>query len=437
MFLTFTASVLLIQASSLPGSDETRPTHRFNLQDCIDYAIKNHTGLLNQRLNQAIYHKYLYEALGQYLPQVSAGATYQYNIKQQVAVFAGNTITIGTKQQFQGHIDVDQAIFSPSYIGSIGSGKLQLKIQDQNTQLTEIDLVVGVKKAYYGVLVAREQMTLFDANIKRSRKEMSDTRYKYENGLAQQVDIDRIQVLVNNAITQKKNAERSLQTQMQSLKYFMGMPVNDSLQVTGAISEGLLSPDIAAPDSQFYKKRIEYLQAEVQLRLSKTQKRNVTLSFFPTLSAFATYQAPFYGDTFESMFDIAYHPTIYAGLQVSLPIFSGLSRIFQRQAAELNIKISRNNLFDLKNNILLEFNRNYRLVKNDNDNLKTQKANIRLAQKSYENLKYQYDNGLQPIINVLDAETTLLEAQNNYINALYQLLIDQVDLEKSLGRIEY
>ncbi|MEJ2637346.1 MAG: TolC family protein, partial [Calditrichia bacterium] len=105
---------------------------------------------------------------------------------------------------------------------------------------------------------------------------------------------------------------------------------------------------------------------------------------------------------------------MYAGLQVSLPIFSGLSRIFQRQAAELNIKISRNNLFDLKNNILLEFNRNYRLVKNDNDNLKTQKANIRLAQKSYENLKYQYDNGLQPIINVLDAETTLLEAQNNY-----------------------
>ncbi|MEJ2637345.1 MAG: TolC family protein [Calditrichia bacterium] len=249
MFLTFTASVLLIQASSLPGSDETRPTHRFNLQDCIDYAIKNHTGLLNQRLNQAIYHKYLYEALGQYLPQVSAGATYQYNIKQQVAVFAGNTITIGTKQQFQGHIDVDQAIFSPSYIGSIGSGKLQLKIQDQNTQLTEIDLVVGVKKAYYGVLVAREQMTLFDANIKRSRKEMSDTRYKYENGLAQQVDIDRIQVLVNNAITQKNNAEISLQTHMQSLKYFMVMTVNDSLQVyvedlPGAILRRYLRIDV-------------------------------------------------------------------------------------------------------------------------------------------------------------------------------------------------
>jgi outer membrane protein len=280
-------------------------------------------------------------------------------------------------------------------------------------------------------------MGLLTANISRSQKELTDTQYQYQNGLAQKVDVDRIQVLVNNAVTQKGNAERNLQNQMQSLKFYMGMPVNDSLDITGSISEKLLNLVTSVPDSEFYKKRVEYLLAQRELELSQLQRRNVTRSYLPTLSAFGTYEAPFYGNTFEGMFDIAYHPTIYAGLKLSLPIFTGFSRIYQRQIADLNIKISQNNLDNLKNSILLGYNSNYRLVRNDTDNLMTQKQNIKLAQMNYENLKYQYDNGLQPIINVLDAETTLLEAQNNYINALYQLLIDQVDLDKSLGRINY
>lgn len=437
LYFLFVLLILSGIPSTFLFAQEKADFFRFGLQDCIDYALKNQASVLNQRLSQSITSKYLKEAYGQYLPQISAGAMYQYNIKRQVAVFAGNAIQIGTKNQLQGHIDVDQQIFNPAFIGAIESGHLQTAMARENTHLTEIDLVAGVMKSYYGVLVAREQMDLLTANITRSQKELTDTQYQYQNGLAQKVDMDRIQVLVNNAVTQKSNAERNLQTQMQSLKFYMGMPVNDSLEISGSISEKLLNPVTSVPDSEFYKKRVEYLLAERELELSQLQRRNVTRSYFPTLSAFGTYGAPFYGNTFEGMFDIAYHPTIYAGLQLSLPIFKGLSRIYQRQITDLNIKISQNNLDNLKNSILLEYNSNYRLVRNDTDNLITQKQNIKLAQMNYENLKYQYDNGLQPIINVLDAETTLLEAQNNYINALYQLLIDQVDLDKSLGRINY
>ncbi len=411
--------------------------YRFGLKDCINYALKNQADVANQRLTQPITGKYMKQAYGQYLPQISAGATYQHNIKRQIAVFGGNTIQIGTKDQLQAHIDIDQQIFNPNFISAIEGSRLESNMASENTRLSEIDLVVGVMKAFYGVLVSQEQMALLTANISRSQKELTDTQYQYQNGLAQKVDVDRIQVLVNNAITQKSNAERSLQTQIQSLKFYMGMPVNDSLEIVGSISEDLLKPVSPVPDSLFYKDRVEYQIAKTELKISQLQKRTVTRSFLPTLSAFGSYIAPFYGNTFNSMFDITYRPTIYVGLELSLPIFSGFSRIFQRQIADLNIKISNNNLMNLENNINLQYHNFYRLVENDRDNLETQKENTTLAKTNYENLKYQYDNGVQPIINVLDAETTLLQAQNNYINALYQLLIDQVDLKRSLGQIEY
>ncbi|MEJ2048689.1 MAG: TolC family protein [Calditrichota bacterium] len=416
---------------------DNTPIYQFGLQDCIDYALKNKSEVLNQRLSQAITGKQKKQAYGQYLPQISAGTTYQYNIKRQVAVFAGNTIQIGTKDQLQAHIDIDQQIFNPVFISAIEGSRLETHLASENTKLSEIDLVVGVMKSYYGVLVSREQMTLLTDNITRSEKELEDTQIQYENGLAQKVDVDRIQVLVNNAITQKSNAERNLKSLQQSLKFYMGMPVNDSLEIIGSISEELLKPTTPVSDSMFYQNRIEYQIAQTELKISQLEKRNVTRSFLPTLSAFGSYVAPFYANTFEAMFDIPYHPTIYVGLQLSLPIFSGLSRIYQRQIADLNIRISNNNLMNLENSINLEYNTIYRLVENDLDNLKTQRENTSLAKSNYENLKYQYDNGVQPIINVLDAENTLLQAQNNYINALYQLLLDQVDLEQSLGLIKY
>jgi len=435
-FSVLTAALVLLPHSFL-FAGENAALHRFGLQECIDYALKNQAGLQNQQLAENVSRKNLDVAYGRYLPQITAGATYQHNIKRQISVFGGNTIQIGTVHQLSARVDADQAIFDPTLIGTIANNRLQFKMAQENTRLTKIDLVVQIRKTYYGVLVAREQMTLLAANITRSQKELSDTKYQYQNGLAQQVDIDRIQVLVNNAVTQKGNARRTLKTQVQSLKYYMGMPVNDSLDVTGSISEALLSPDTTAPDSAFYKNRVEYMLAEAGLQQSRLLKRNITLGYLPSLSAFASYVAPYYGNSFEAMFDIPYHPTVYVGLQLSLPIFTGLTRFRQGQIAGLNQQISRNNILDLRNNILLEFNRNYRLVKNDTDNLTTQKQNIALAKKNYANLKYQYDNGLQPIINVLDAETTLIQAQNNYINALYQLLVDQTDLEKSLGRINY
>ncbi|WP_195909838.1 TolC family protein [Bacteroidetes bacterium endosymbiont of Geopemphigus sp.] len=49
-------------------------------------------------------------------------------------------------------------------------------------------------------------------------------------------------------------------------------------------------------------------------------------------------------------------------------------------------------------------------------------------QINYENLKYQYKNGIRPSIEVLSAQTSLKEAETAYINALYEILIKKVNL---------
>lgn len=428
--------LVLLISSSLAVAQKKPALKKFNLKDCINYALNNQATVRNKELAESISKENVKEVFSQFFPQVTAGATYQYNIKRQVNVIGGNTIQFGSPQQFQGYVDVNQTLFDPSLLGSSSAANLAEKLSRGDAQLSKIDVVTGVMKAYYGVLVSREQLKLLDANITRTKKSLQDTKYEYQNGLAQKVDVDRIQVLVNNAVTSKGNALRNLSTQLQTLKYYMGMPVQDSLELTGTISDSLLTKVTPVINNQFYKNRIEYSQAERQLELNKLLEANVVRSYLPTLSAFYTYEAPYYSNDFNGLFN-KYNPTSFVGLKLTVPIFTGLKRIYQYQAAEMNVDISKNNVNDLKNSIELEYNKSYRQYENDIDNLKTQEENTKLAKLNYNNLKYQYDNGVQPLIEVLNAETTLLQAQNDYINALYQALINKVDLEKSLGTIKY
>lgn len=414
-----------------------KAVYQFNLNDCIHYALQNQVTVKNQLLSEKISRVNVKEAYSKLFPQITAGGKYQYTIKRQVSFIQGNPVLFGIPHQLQGYLDINQTLFDPSVLGSAKAAHLSENISKENTQLSKIDVAANVRKAFYGVLVFREQLNLLNANIKRDTKSLADTKNQYKNGLAQKVDVDRIQVLVNNDITAKANALRNLITLMQTLKYQMGMPVKDSLVVLGTISDSMLTEVLPNSNPMFYKNRVEFKQAQITLEATRLLKNNVIRSYFPTLSAFYTLEAPYNSNTFPGLFSDKLYPTSFVGLQLSIPIFSGLNKHYQYQAAKMNIQISKNNISDLKNNIRLEYGNYFRQYKSDMANLKTQKENTKLAQLNYDNLKYQYDNGVQPLIEVLNAETTLLQAQDNYINALYQALVDKVDLDKSLGKLKY
>ena len=420
----------------LPAQDKAS-LYQFNLNDCIHYALQNQANVKNQQISEKISRENVKEAYSKLLPQVTAGAKYQYTIKRQVSYIGGNPVLFGVPQQFQGYVDINQSLFDPTVLGATTAARLVENMAKQNTRLSKINLVSNVMKSYYGVLVFREQLQLLNANIVRDTKSLSDTKYQFKNGLAQKVDVDRIQVLVNNDITARNNALRNLKTLMQTLKYNMGMPVEDSIAVTGTIGDSLISAVLPEGDTTFYKNRVEYQQANTELKASKLVKNTVIRSYFPTLSAFYSLTAPYNSNSFPTLFNGKLYPTSYIGLQLDIPIFSGLIKHFQYQAAKMNMEISRNNMSDLKNSINLEYGNYYRQYLSDMENLKTQKENTKLAKLNYDNLKYQFDNGVQPLIEVLNAETTLLQAQDNYINALYQALVDKVDLDKSLGKLKY
>ena len=68
--------------------------------------------------------------------------------------------------------------------------------------------------------------------------------------------------------------------------------------------------------------------------------------------------------------------------------------------------------------------------------LNTQKENVNLAQEVLSNFENNYEFGLATLTDLLDAETSYADAQNNHTNALLDYKIAEIQLIKAKGELK-
>ena len=67
----------------------------------------------------------------------------------------------------------------------------------------------------------------------------------------------------------------------------------------------------------------------------------------------------------------------------------------------------------------------------------TLQDNVALAKNVYDIVSLQYQQGVVPYLNVITAESNLITSQIGYLNALFQVLSNKVDLQRAMGIIYY
>jgi len=70
-------------------------------------------------------------------------------------------------------------------------------------------------------------------------------------------------------------------------------------------------------------------------------------------------------------------------------------------------------------------------------NLQLLQKNVALAQRTYFVVDLQYKSGIVAYLNVITAESNLISSEISYLNALFQVLSNKIDLEKAMGSITY
>lgn len=430
-------------------AQETPPnnqTFNFGIQDCVNYAYEHQDSVVNTGLDMKSAEYKVKETVGIGLPQVSGTATFQDYLKIPTTLLPGEVfgqpagtfvpIKFGVKYQSSVGISANQILFDGSYLVGLKASRTYKELSIRNHTRSRIEANVNVTKAYYQVLVSNEQLRLLNANIDQLKQQLDQTTQQNKQGFVEKIDVDRISVQYNNLITSRENTIRLLALNYQLLKFQMGMPIEYNLTLKDKLVDVNLdsNPELAN-DTSFYHNRIEYNLGETAIALQELNLKRQKSQYLPTLKADASYVSSYQNNSFSQLYKMNF-PSSYIGLTLNVPIFNGFQRLNQVKQSKIAVLKAKNDLESSKNGLRLQASQANITYVNGVQSLNNQKRNQTLAQEVLRVSKIKYQQGVGSSIEVTQAQTALEDADNKYIQGLYDALVSKVDLDKAYGLIK-
>lgn len=431
-------AVLLISGSALsqaqPPPDEL--IQLGTLQNCVRYALSHQPTIQQSLLDEEITEHAIQSKLADWYPQLNFNYNVQHNPQLPVAIVQGSPIKQGLANSSNAQLIATQTLFNKDVLLASASANDVRTFAGQRTISSKIDIVLNVSKAYYAVLVTEKQIELVDDAIVRLEQSLKDARTQYQGGIVDKIDYMRATISLNNARAERRQFEELLKARYVSLREQMGYPAGGDLKLeydsTLMEHEALLDTTQAIN----YEGRIEYQLLKSQKLLQEDNLDYYEWSFLPSLTAFGSYNLNYQNSLFSPLYNQNY-PSSYVGLQLSFPIFQGGKRIQLIKQAKLELQRYEYDIVSLKNSINTQYAQAVASYKSNLNNYHILTDNLSLAQDVYQTIQLQYKAGTKTYLEVLTAETDLRTAQFNQSDALYQVLISKLDVQKALGTIQY
>ena len=425
--------ILLVSANAQSKDSSSIRT----LEDCIKYALDNQTNIRQALIDEQITDREIKSQLSEWYPQINFSGNYQYNIQKSVGIFNGSASPVGTTNQSGAYFGLNQNIFNRDVIVAQQSAKDVRLSAKQNTINNRIAVVANVSKAFYDLLLSKQQIALLDTDIVLLTRSLKDAYNQYKGGIVDKTDYQRATITLNNANANRKTVFETQKSRLAVLKLFMSYPTDNSLDVvfdSARMKAEVLSFDTLQEVD--IKNRIEFQQLVTEKRLYEYNLKYYKWGFLPTVSAFGEYNLNYYNDQFKGLYQNNY-PNSYAGLSVTIPLFTGTKRIQQVRIAQLQIDRLNYNFTSLADSIRTQYVEALSSFKADLNNYYEQKANMDLAREVYNIIQLQYRSGIKTYLDVVVANNDLFSAQVNYTNAIFQVLSDRIDVERALGTLKY
>ena len=422
----------------------------FSLEQAVDYAIKHSLNIKNAQLDALSAEARIGEIRAAGLPQLSAAVSVTNNIIIPRFFLPANAfdptapadappaaVEFGIPWQGSASANLNQLIFNGSYFIGLKAAATYRELAQKSTTSSKVQVAESVTKAYYSAQVAEERAKLLDLNISRVDSLMRETKAMNESGFVELLDVNRLEVQINNLQTERQKVQNLIELSYALLKYQMGMPANEPIKLTDDINNvnvDALRSESANSDLS-YENRIEYSLLNTQEKLAGLDLRNVRSGYLPSVSASVGYGYNAGYDKFSQLFTDNWYNNMVLTVNLNIPIFDGFSKRYQINQKKIAIDKVKNSQTLLKQSIDLEANQAGINIKNAFATLETQKRNLTLAEEIVRVSKIKYKEGVGSNIEVINAESSLKEAQTNYFTALYDLMIAKVDLSRAKGEL--
>jgi outer membrane protein len=414
----------------------------FSLNEAIQYGVKNHSIIKKSKLEQDIYIQNFLELRAAYLPLVKLNSDFYNNLQLPTNFLPGEifgkqdetiAVKFGTKYTMEGALAVTQKIYDPTRKVAFSATKPNLEIAQINVHKTQQQVIYDIASAYITATLAQIQKKTLANNIQKLDTLMAISKSQIANGFAKKIDLSRLIINQTNFQTELQNLETDYQQQLIFLKYYMAYPLENEIVLT---SNMVATEAFIPANGQATVASYDLDLLSIQHKLTDINIKQLKASYLPTLDFGFNYGFQFQSDKANFMKKTAqWFPVSAVGLNMSLPLFDGnykKAKINQLKIKQLQLDLDKQ---ELEASIDMQ-RKNTQLRLNSSENsLNNQLKNIKLAEEVLASTLFSYKSGMGNMSDLLNAETALQDAQNNYLRVLAQTKLAELEVLKASGAI--
>lgn len=412
------------------------------LEECLRLGIENNLSLESSRNEIRKGEHTLSENRAKLLPQINAVAGFNDNFNPPVSVTDGSAygnpynVTKTLQYNASAGIQLQMPLYNQTVYTAVDIARTMNELNRLSYEKAREDLILQISKMYYLSQNTAEQIALIKENISRLNELSSITQAFYDNGMAMEVDVKRVNINLENQRVQYDNAQSMLTQQLNLLKYVIDYPVDKEIALTPVDTENTTSVSLTGLDNNQYE--LQLLQSKQ--KLAEQQRKMIGQGYIPSLSLTGSWMYSAYTDRAKNWFHSGpsnhWYNSSGIGLTLRIPIFDGLDKRAKMKKAKIEIENAKLSYENALKNMQTQYLNATNELMNSQRNFRKQKDNYLLAEDVYQVTTDRYREGIASMTEVLQDEMRMSEAQNNYINAHYNYQVTNLSLLKLTGQLE-
>lgn len=425
-FLTVGAIVVMC-GSALPAC-------AMDLRQAYEAAYANDASIRASRAGAQANRERLPQAEAQRLPNVAFSAGRNYNdLTSKTRNFLGQPVTTND-HYYSGSqtLSVRQPLYRPYISALVRQASAQVQDADATLEKDEQSLVVRVGEAYFDALLAKDQLSLVEAQKTNYATQLDASKKSLAAGSGTRTDIDEAQARLDLTLAQELEAIQNVEFTRRRLE-----------TLTGQSSEALASLDVdrftpSGPEPavlEAWVERAEQASPELQslraqLEVARQEIEKAEAGHKPTLDAVAQWGR----SSSDSVTNVnSRYDNKSIGLQLSVPLYSGgyvNSTVRQAVAAH---ERAREVLDATRRDLGVRVHREFRGMTEGVLRISALQQAVRSAEQAVLSNRKSFEAGSRTTLDVLNAEQQKTAALRDLAQARYVYLVSRLRLLSLAG----
>jgi len=357
--------------------------------------------------------------------------TYEGRIKQ-AGLLPNPEIEFFTQETPTNNIGFDQSQNSVALYQKLETGgkrKLRVKAAEEEKKVMELDfkttiadITAKVKKSFFNVLTAQDELKFAEETLKISKSLMAISNDKFNTGDIAKIELLKAKIELSNSKMRVQDAERKHLDSVKMLQTIMGVPdiaLNNLFPISAVDTPSLNLDklnDLLLNNHPALKARKKIVDLSL-IKISEAKRIAI-----PDINATIGYKR--LSATDEN--------TVQAGIEFPLPIFNrNQGKIIEARAnsfkAKDDVEIVRNQLLLQLSNAFSLYTSTREQVRFFVDTIIPQtEESLKIARQGYQLGEFDY-------LEVLDAQRTLANTRISYLKILNELFSSITEIEKFVG----